>query len=197
MSFRSEPFLWIHLAGIALFPATLECVWLGLAIGKPLPFTVLEFISLAALGIVPVLWMQLVRPFDIFSIAIVSLKPEYLTDPQRQILSKFRSRQHRWLSALAAVLMLFILWLLFHLSPLAIGVASWFPQWRLLGLAIAAVAFLASNLFFQVPISVLNVLLGQSQLSDRPYPVENIERDFTVPGFKVDKILTFIEPGQS
>ena len=35
-SFRSEPFLWIHLAGIAVAPLGLLVVWLALAIGDPL-----------------------------------------------------------------------------------------------------------------------------------------------------------------
>ncbi|WP_036487575.1 low-complexity tail membrane protein [Myxosarcina sp. GI1] len=199
MTFRSEPFLWIHLAGIVLFPITLECTWLGLEIGKPLPFSLLEFVLIAAMGTLPVLWMQLARPFDIFSIAVVSLKPEQLTVRQRQILTQFKTTRHRWASAIAAGLMLFILWLLFRLSPLAIGVASWFPQWRLLGLAIAAVAFLAANLFFQVPISVFNVLMSKESrlLNSEPCSIEKIPLDFTVPGFKVNKILPLVEPTQS
>lgn len=198
-SIRSEPFLWIHLAGIALFPALLELVWLGLAIGKPLPFSWLEFMLIAAVGTLPVLWMQLTRPFDIFSIAIVSLRPECLTERQRQILARFKTGRLRWSSAIAAILMLVILWLLFRLSPLAIGVASWFPQWRILGLAIATVAFLASNLFLQVPISVLSILSSDKSqiLQTNPYPVEKIIRDFTVPGFKVDKILSFLSFAQA
>ncbi|MGV2827385.1 low-complexity tail membrane protein [Myxosarcina sp. GI1(2024)] len=191
-SIRSEPFLWIHLAGIALFPALLEIVWLGLAIGKPLPFSWLEFILVAVLGTIPVLWMQLTRPFDIFSVAIVSLRPEYLTVSQRQILTRFKTGRQRWWSASATVVMWLVLWLLFCLSPLAIGIASWFPQWRILGLAIATIAFLASNLFLQVPISVLSILLSEKSrlLQSVPYPVEQIPRDFTVPGFKVNKILS-------
>ena len=35
-SFRSEPFLWIHLAGIAVAPLGLLVVCLALAIGDPL-----------------------------------------------------------------------------------------------------------------------------------------------------------------
>ena len=70
-----------------------------------------------------------------------------------------------------------------------------FPQWRILGLAIAATSFFFSNLFLQVPLSVLQVLtLKNSNVSDlEPYLLEKIEQDFTVPGVKVSKILWFLE----
>ena len=194
-SLRSEPFLWIHLTGIALFPICLEVVWLGLAIGDPTPFPALELLLVGMVGIVPVLWMQLVRPFDIFSILIFSLKPEKLTTEQRQILTLFKTKKQKWFSVFSAVLMIVMLWLLARLAPLGIDIVSFFPQWRILGLMSATLAFLGSNLFLQVPISVLGVLLSrQSQLTNlEPYQVEKISQNFTVPGFKVNKILVFLK----
>ena len=189
-SFRSEPFLWIHLAGIAVFPAMLELTWLGLAVGSPLPISSMELLLVGFIGIVPVLWMQLVKPFNIFSILFVALKPNCLTVEQRQILTRFKTTKHQWFSAIAAGLMLPLLWLLDRFAPLAIGVASVLPQWRILGLAIAAIAFLLANLFLQIPISVLNVLWSdRSRVSQsNPYPAETISQDFTVPGIKVARI---------
>jgi hypothetical protein len=190
MSFRSEPFLWIHLAGIAVFPAMLELTWLGLAVGRPLPIAKLELLLVGLLGIIPILWMQLSKPFNIFSILFVALKPETLTVRQRQILARFKTAKHKWLSAIAAVLGIFLLWLLDRFAPLALSVASILPQWRILGLAIAAIAFLLANLFLQVPLSVLNILLSDRSTVDNapPHPAENIARDFTAPGIKVNRL---------
>lgn len=139
--------------------------------------------------------MQLTRPFDIFSVLIFSLKPESLTDQQRQILSFFKTLKHKATSVITAIFMLLVLWSIYRLSPLAIGIAALLPQWRILGLAIAATSFFFSNLFLQVPLSVLQVLsLKKTKLTHlEPYLLEKIGRDFTVPGIKVSKILWFLE----
>ena len=194
MNIRSEPFLWIHLIGIALFPALIGVTLVSLSVGTSFPYFV-ELFLLIATGILPILVMQLVRPFDIFSVLIFSLKPECLTDEQRQILSLFSTFKQKLLSVIAACLMLAILWLVYCLSPLAIGIADFLPQWRTLGLAIASLAFLLSNLFLQIPLSVLLVL--KTKKSDlariKPYSIAEIEQNFTVPGIKVNKILWFLE----
>ena len=193
MNIRSEPFLWIHLAGVALFPG-LSCItWVSLAIGDS--FSYLELPLLAAIAIVPILLMQLTRPFDIFSVLIFSLQPEYLSEEQRKILSLFKTFKQKLLSIIAAAIMMLILWLLYRLSPLAIGIVDFLPQWRILGLAIATVAFLGSNLFLQVPLSVLQVLLTSEAdfAKVEAYPLEKIARSFTIPGIKISKILWFLE----
>ena len=193
MNIRSEPFLWIHLAGVALFPGLLFITWVGLAIGNNFSY-VLELLWLAAIAIVPILLMQLPRPFDIFSVLIFSLLPESLSESQRKILSLFKTFKQKLLSTTAAAIMMVMLWLLYRLSPLAIGIADFLPQWRILGLAIATLAFLASNLFLQVPLSVLQVLLTKETDFDRveAYPLEKIANSFTIPGIKVSKILWFL-----
>jgi hypothetical protein len=58
-------------------------------------------------------------------------------------------------------------------------------------LLIAALAFLVSNLFVQVPVSVLGVLLTSEQQfsATEPYLVDKIPQQFTVPGLKVENIL--------
>jgi hypothetical protein len=194
MNIRDEPFLWIHLAGVALFPASIVLTLIALGIGDSFPYFI-ELPLLAAIAILPILLMQLTRPFDIFSVLIFSLKPESLTEQQRQILSFFQTLKHKAISVIAAIFMLLVLWSIYRLSPLVIGIVAFLPQWRILGLAIAATSFFFSNLFLQVPLSVLQVLtLKNSKLTHlEPYLLEKIERDFTVPGIKVSKILWFLE----
>jgi hypothetical protein len=190
-SFRSERFLWIHLTGITIVPLLLEVVWLGLSIGTPLLWSWLELLLLVVCGILPVLWMQLVRPFDIFSILLFSLKPERLSLEQRQILAQFKTQQHRILSIITALTMVLIVWLLYRFAPLTIAINPWSESSHLSGLIIAAVGLLASNLFLQIPVSVLEVLLSnQAKLTALdPFPVEKMAQEFTIPGFLVDEIL--------
>jgi hypothetical protein len=190
-TFRTEPFLWIHLAGIAIAPLALQVVWLGLAVGDPLLFTWLEFLLLALVGILPILWMQWQRPFDIFSILFLAIRSDRLTPEQRQILSLFKTSKHRLLSVFVAVGMVWVLWQLYRLAPLAAIAASFLPQWRVLGLLLAGIAFLVSNLFIQIPIAVLSVLTTSDRQfnATEAYPIEQIPQQFTVPGYKVEKIL--------
>ncbi len=191
---RSEPFLWIHLSGIILFPVLLEIVLIGLAIGDSFSYIV-ELLLIGTIGIIPVLLMQLTCPFDIFSILLFSLKPECLTTEQRKILSLFTTVRQKFVSAIAAGFMLLVLWLLYPLPPLAIDLAGFLPQWRILGLAIAIVAFLGGNLFLQVPLSALSVLLTkESKFAQiEPYPQDQIKQNFTILGIEVSKILWFLE----
>jgi hypothetical protein len=192
--FKSEPFLWIHLAGLAAVPVLLQVVWLGLSLGDPLPFFWLELLILVIVGVVPVFLMQWIRPFDIFSILILSIKPEQITPQQGQILSLFKTKKQRALTVIAGLLMIAALWELYQLAPLAAIASSFLPQSRLIGLLIASVAFLASNLFVQVPVSVLGVLSTSEQqfTATEPYPTEKILKDFTVPGLRVGKILPVV-----
>ena len=192
---RSEPFVWIHLSGIVLFPILLEVAWIGLSLGNRFTY-ILELALLIGIGVFPVLLMQLTRPFNIFSILLVSLKAECLSEEQRQILALFRTVKQKFFSIVTAGIMILVLLLLYRLSPLAVGIANFLPQWHILGLAIATVAFLGGNLFLQVPLSVLLVLLTkESKLAEiEPYPIEKMNQSFTTPGIKVSKILWFLEP---
>ena len=190
-SFWTEPFLWIHLAGIAALPLALELVWLGLAVGDPILPVWLELLLLAAVGILPVLWMQLTRPFDIFSILILAMKPEQLTQEQRRLLSLFKTKTNSVVTIAAAVFMLWVLWQIYRVAPVAATVAPLAPRWRIVGLLWAGLAFLVSNLFLQVPLSVAQVLLtSESEFAaTEPYPVEKTPQDFTIPGVRVNQIL--------
>lgn len=190
-SFWTEPFLWIHLAGIAALPLALELVWVGLAVGDPILPVWLELLLVAAVGIVPVLWMQLTRPFDIFSILVLAMKPEQLTQEQRRLLSLFKTKNNPAIAIAAAVFLLWVLWQIYRVAPLAGAVAPYAPDWRIAGLLCAGVAFLVSNLFLQVPLSVAQVLLtSESEFAaTEPYSVEKVPQDFTIPGLRVDQVL--------
>lgn len=190
-SWKSEPYLWVHLAGLAAVPIFAQLVWLGFSLGTPLAFYRLELAFVALIGIVPIFLMQWQKPFNIFSLLVLCLKPEVLTQTQQKILSLFKSNTHRSLSIFAAFLLLVLMIQIYPLAPIASGFTSFLPQYRLLGLLIAALAFLATNLFVQVPISVLGVLLTNSQKLEatQPYPLEKISQDFTNIGIPVRKIL--------
>jgi hypothetical protein len=191
---KSEPFLWIHLAGLAAFPLFLQVAWVGLAIADPLPLVWLEGIFLGAIALVPIIWMQWTRPFDIFSLLVIAIRPDRLTPDQLKILSLFKRPRHRLITILGTVLFLAIVWQVYRFAPLAASVADYFPQWRLLGLLIAGFALLLAHLFLQVPLSVLGVLVTNDRAWNEiePISVDRIPQLFTLFGFKVNKILPSI-----
>lgn len=194
-SFWSEPFFWIHLAGLAVLPITLGLCLIGLAVGDPVLPIAVELLLVAAIGILPILWMQWFRPFYIFSVGAIALKPERLTLVQRRMLSLFKCRKHQVLALGTSIVLAGILWQLYQMAPVAAKVVAFLGQWRLLGLAIAAIAFLASNLFLQVPVSVVQVMLRSKASLDttEPYPLEQVCCSFTIPGFQVNQILPAAE----
>jgi hypothetical protein len=139
--------------------------------------------------------MQLTHPFDIFSILILAMKPEQLTPEQRRLLSLFKKKTNPVVTIIGAMLMLWVLWQIYRVAPVAAAVAPFSPGWRILGLLWAALAFLFSNLFLQVPLSVAQVLLTSESefVATEPYPVEKIPQEFLIPGLRVSKILPEIK----
>jgi hypothetical protein len=190
-SFRNEPFLWIHLSGIAVAPIALLIVWLSLAIATPITPYWLELIILGIIGIIPILLMQWQKPFEIFSLLVVSLRPEVLTLEQRKILSLFKRPKQQFLALLTALLMAGKLYGIYYFAPLAALPVVNFPQVRLLALFVAAIAFLVANLFVQVPVSVLGILFTQNKIYEETTPIniEDIPKNLTVPGLRVRKIF--------
>lgn len=187
----SEPYLWVHLAGLAVAPIFLELCLLGLAsAGMKLPAD-LVLLFVAAVGIVPIFWMQWQRPFCIFSLLPLVLKPSELTERQRQILQQFKTPITKGITVVVAIGALAILWQLNQWVPLVSPAAKVVPGQAFGGLLLAAGAFLLSNLFLQVPASVLQVLLTpDAQLAKaEPYPVAQIPQDFTLIGLRVKQIL--------
>ncbi|AFZ30117.1 hypothetical protein Glo7428_1556 [Gloeocapsa sp. PCC 7428] len=190
MSFRSEPMLWIHLSGLAVVPICLDVCLLGLAVGDPVLPIWLEVALVAAMGVVPVVWMQLQRPFYIFAVLAIALKQEKLTTQQRQILSLINTRINKVLTILAAVLLVTVLWQLYQIAPVV--ALTLFPrEWRILGLLLAGCSFAFANLFFQIPVSVMRVLVTSDAefAAIKPYPQENIAPDFTILGLQVNQLL--------
>ncbi|MBH8552459.1 low-complexity tail membrane protein [Nostocaceae cyanobacterium CENA357] len=190
-SFRSEPILWIHVAGLATLPILLIMCLLFLSIGKPLLPVWMELCLVGAIGVLPLLWMQLRRPFYIFAILGVALKPENLTEQQRKILCLINTKLNRVLSLVAAILLIGVLWQLYQMAPQVINIGSFLPQWRSLGLLLAALSFLASNLFLQIPVSVARILVTNDTefAAIEPLSLEKIKQDFTILGVRVNQIL--------
>lgn len=190
-SFRSEPILWIHVAGLATLPIFLLLCLLFLAVGEPLLPVWMELFLVAAIGVIPLLWMQFRRPFYIFAILGVALKPENLTEQQRKILCLINTNLNRVPALVAAILLVGVLWQIYQLVPLVANVASFLPQWRGMGLLLAALAFLASNLFLQIPLSIVRVLVTNDTefAATEPLPLEKIKQDFTILGVRVNQIL--------
>lgn len=195
MSFRSEPYLWIHLAGIVTLPLCLEGMWIGLAAGSPFMPLSLEVILLILVGVLPWLWMQWTRPFNVFSLLFLAIRPDQLTEQQRRILTAFQSPKTRILAIASAGIMMALLWQVYRFTPLAVPAAMVIQQ-RWLGLLVAAIAFLLGNLFLQVPMSVLGVLLTSPQQLEQLEPIEpaQIPQKTTLPGLKVRQILPPMAP---
>ncbi|BAY16685.1 hypothetical protein NIES2109_19950 [Nostoc sp. HK-01] len=190
-SFRSEPILWIHIAGLAALPIFLVLCLLFLAIGEPLLPVWGELLLVATIGVTPLLWMQLRRPFYIYSLLGIALKPENLTEQQRKILCLINTKLNRVLSLVTAIILTVVLWQLYKVVPQVQHLVSFLPQWRGLGLVLAALAFLASNLFLQVPVSVARILVTNDTefAALEPLSLDNIKHDFTILGVQVNQIL--------
>lgn len=190
-SFLFEPFLWIHVAGLATLPIFLELCLLGLAVGDPVLPVWLELLLVSTIGVLPVLWMQWSRPFLIFAVLGIAQKPEQLNAQQRRILRLIHTPLNQVLSVLAAIFLVGVLWQLYRIAPIAAAVTPFDPGWRLLGLLLASVAFLAGNLFLQIPVSVLRVFVTSETefAATEPYAREKIPQDFTILGFQVSQIL--------
>ena len=190
-SFRSEPILWIHVAGLATLPVFLVLCLLFLSVGEPFLPVWMELFLVAAIGVLPLLWMQLRRPFYIFALLGIALKPENLTERQRKILCLINTKLNRILALVAAGLSVLILWHLYQIAPLVANSAKFLPQWRSLALVLAGLAFLGSNLFLQIPVSVMRVLvINETEFAGiEPLSLEKIKQDFTILGVRVNQIV--------
>jgi hypothetical protein len=188
----SDPYLWVHVAGAATLPFWLLACLLGLAAGEPILPLALELLLVAALGVAPVVWMQLTRPYSLYSLLLVTLKPEKLSEDQRRVLTWLKAGNPLIVAGAA-----FALGLMLKLiaEGTAIAAASTPIPNHFLGLIVAIVAFLGANLFLQVPLSALQVLLRSDGAfgAIAPYAKERILSDFTVLGIKNDKILPELE----
>jgi hypothetical protein len=189
-AFWSDPYLWIHASGLVAVPICLILCLLGLAIGDPILPIGLELGLVALAGIAPVAWMQWKKPFYIFSLVAVAIKPEKLTDDQCRMLTLFKTRTSPVLIGLGSGLLVLLLRQIYFVAPIASNVVP-FLGWRGLGLLVAAIGFLASNLFLQVPLSVVQVLLvSDAQFgAAEPYALAQISQNFSIFGLRVNQIV--------
>ncbi len=190
-NFRLEPFLWIHLAGLAVAPLLLIVMWIGLAVSDPWSFYWLELVLVGVIGVIPILWMQWTKPFDFFSLLFVAVRPSSLTEEQRKLLRLLTTKKNKIFHGIIALGLLAIGWLVYQLAPFATLTASMLPQWRILGLIIATIAFFLCNLFVQVPVSVLGILSTSKKtwLATEAIPSDKVSGNFTVIGLRVNKIF--------
>jgi hypothetical protein len=195
-SFWSDPYLWIHLAGFAAVPIFLNLCLIGFAMSNPVLPTGLELLLVAIAGIAPILWMQWQRPFYIFSLPGLVLKPTELTEAQRKLLTLFKAQRNRVIAVVIAIALIFVLQWLYNSAAIAAEVAPFSHQNRFLGLLLAAIGFLGVNLFTQVPASVLSVLLTREPvLTATPdYPIGQIQQNFSLLGLQLGQVLPPIQP---
>jgi hypothetical protein len=178
-------------------PIFLELCLLGLGMGHSLMPLWFELLFVGGLGIAPILWMQWQKPFSIFSLLLLALQPNQLSEEQRKTLRLFKTPANQFLAIGTAIVLTLILWQLYKLAPLTTGLV-FSNATRGTGLLVAAIAFFFANLFLQVPVSVLRVLLtGEKTFGAiEPYPVERVAADFTLLGVRVKKILPPPKPSK-
>jgi hypothetical protein len=166
---------------------------LGLASGDPIFPVWIEETGVALAGILPVALMQRYRPFCIFSILVVALPPEQLSEWRRRILAAFRTRENLLLTGLTALLLYFTLLQAYRFAPVVEGLTPIHAGGvaRLSGLLLAAVGFFGANLFLQVSLAAMRVLT----FSDRelealdPVPTDAIASQFSLFGWQRSNLL--------
>ncbi len=186
MRLQQNRYLWVQVVGLAAVPLLLDICLAGLASsGLAVPFGV-QFWAIALVGIAPPLWMQLVRPFYVFSLPPVALKPSVLSDDQRRCLRLLKSWQ---VKALAVVTAGFSLWVLLQLYAESSQITPIMTPRA--GLISSAVTFFLSCAFLQISVSAGRALLVGSEALKRvaPYEGSAIAADFLILGLRVKRIL--------
>lgn len=196
-SFWVDPYLWIHIAGIAALPLSLLICLLGFAAGDPILPPWLEIGLVAIAGIAPIAWMQSQKPFCIFSLLAVALRPQRLTEAQRKILAMFLVRRSPIAIGLVALVLVLILRWIYTIAPVAEGITP--ISSRALGLLMAVIGFLAANLFVQVPLSVFLVMTSSDAdiMKLEPIAVDQVSKRFLVFGIPVNQIVPPLEAPKS
>jgi len=187
---QQERYLWVHFVGLAAVPLLLDICLAGLAsagpaFNYPTAFG-WQFWAIALLGIVPTLAMQIAKPFYIFSLPPIALKPAALTDDQRRCLTVMTSWQ---IKALAGVTAGFSIWLLswiYGRSPQILPTMT--PT---AGLISASAAFFFICLFLQISVSVARAILVSPSALKRVeiYEESAIAANFLILGLRVQKLL--------
>lgn len=190
---QQNRYLWVHFTAIAWVPLLLDVCLLGLAsaraaFGYPVAYG-FQFWIVALLCIGPPLWMQIARPFYIFSLPPVALKPDVLSETQKRCLTVLTSWQIKALAGLTAVISLWLLAQLYHRASLVTkqAVPLMTPT---AGLISAVAAFFLACLFMQISVSAGRSLLVSPAALKRvePYAGE-IARGFLIAGIRVNSLL--------
>jgi hypothetical protein len=140
-SHRRDPYLWLHLAGLATVPLWLDVCLAGLAIGEPIAPPWLEITTLTLIGTLPIVWLQLRRPVYVFGVPGLALRPDRLSEERRRLLTLQRSWWSRGLVLLTAIALWAVLYRLYQMAPMAIDLPGLAGQSRTTGWAICAGAF--------------------------------------------------------
>lgn len=191
LSHRRDPYLWLYLASLAIVPLCLDVCLAGLAVGEPAVAPWFELMALVAIGLLPVLWMQLQHPFYVFSVPALALRPDQLAEQRRRLLTLQRGWLSRGLVVLAAIALGSALYWLYQIAPLATDVPWLTGKSRATGWSICAIAFLGANFFTLVAVTVIPLLLTSPRRLEQVSPIEaaDILQQFTVLGLRVGKIL--------
>lgn len=187
---QQNRYLWVQFVGLAAVPLLLDVCLAGLAssrtaFGFPTAFG-LQFWLIAAVSIVPPLAMQCLRPFYIFSLPPLALKPSVLSTNQRRCLRLLESWQIKVLAVGSAGGSLWLLSQLYARSPRITPIMT--PN---AGIIATVVAFFWVCTFLQISISSARLLLVGPEAMKRvkPYEPPAIAANFFILGLRVGKIL--------
>ena len=187
---QQNRYLWVHLVGLAAVPLLLDICLAGLASASPAfnyPSAFgLQFWAVALFGIVPTAWMQIQRPFYIYSLPPLALKPSVLSEEDRRGLTVLTSWQ---IKALSGVTALFLIWLLTQVYARLSQVSPIMGSTA--GLVSAIASFFFICLFLQISVSVVrSLLIGQDTLQRvKPFEASEVSTNFLMLGLRVRKIF--------
>lgn len=188
---RIDPYLWLHLWGLATVPFWLAGCLAALGAGDPIGPAWLEEGLLALGGAVPMVLLQGRRPWYPFALLFLYVRPTALTVPQRQLLQAYRAWWRPLGNGLLALALVMVGDGLYRLAPIASGATPFWGWNRLLAGIIATGCFLLANVSAQMALTALGLLLVKSrpQRPIPPYPVEAISNSFTYWGIPTNGIL--------
>ncbi|MEL6489880.1 MAG: low-complexity tail membrane protein [Cyanobacteria bacterium J06621_3] len=183
---QQNRYLWVHVVSLAAVPLLLDVCLAGLASAGPALAFGGQFWAIALLGVVPALAMQWLKPFYVFSIPPLALKPAALSEDQRRCLTIFKSWQ---IKALAVVVAFFSVWVLGKVYGMLPQVSPLLTPKA--GLICGAIAFFFAATFMQISVSAIRALLIGPEALKRVQMVEEraIASDFLILGIPVKKLL--------
>lgn len=183
---QQNRYLWVHVVSLAALPLLIDVCLAGLASAGPALAFGGQFWVIALLGVLPGLAMQWLRPFYVFSLPPLALKPAALSEDQRRCLTIFQSWQ---IKALAVAVALFSVWLLGKIYGLLPQISPLLTPKA--GLICGAVAFFWVATFMQIAVSAMRALLIGPDALKRVKAIDEgaIASTFLMVGLPVGKLL--------